>query len=143
MSNHDHKHKHKHEHEHEHKHNNTDFRAFMANVFSRHDHNATASIDSALMATAKKIHALKISLADLAITAAFQLIVILMSGSMALLNDTIHNFSNALTAVPLSIAFLLSQRQPTTRYTYGYKRTENVAKIFVMAMITLSAAIAA
>ncbi len=77
-------------------------------MFSPHSH------DAALTASAEGIRALKISLVGLAVTAAFQLVVVLVSGSVALLGDTIHNFSDALTAVPLGIAFLLSRRRPTT-----------------------------
>ena len=61
---------------------------------------------------------------------------------MALLGDTIHNFSDALTAVPLGIAFLLGRRRPTKRYTYGYGRSEDLAGIFIVTMIALSAALA-
>lgn len=57
---------------------------------------------------------LKISLGALAVTATFQVLVVVMSGSVALLGDTIHNFSGALTAVPLGIAFLVGRRRPTS-----------------------------
>jgi divalent metal cation (Fe/Co/Zn/Cd) transporter len=67
-----------------------------------------------------------------------QVLVILATGSVALLADTIHNFSDALTAVPLFIAFRLSGRPPTLRYTYGYRRAEDLAGVFVIAMITLA-----
>jgi len=118
-------------------------RGFIAGVFSPHSHDAAESIDSALTASAEGIRALKISLAGLAVTAAFQLVIVLISGSVALLGDTIHNFSDALTAVPLGIAFLLGRRRPTKRYTYGYGRSEDLAGIFVVAMIALSSAVAA
>ena len=61
---------------------------------------------------------------------------------MALLADTIHNFSDALTAVPLWIAFVLGRRAATKRYTYGYGRAEDLAGLFVIAMIALSAVVA-
>jgi cation diffusion facilitator family transporter len=70
-------------------------------------------------------------------------VVIAATGSVALLADTIHNFSDALTAVPLFIAFRLSRRPATRRYTYGYRRAEDLAGVFVIAMIALSAVIAA
>ena len=63
-----------------------------------------------------------ISLAVLALTAAIQAGVVVISGSVALLGDTFHNFADALTAVPLLIAFTLARREPTKRYTYGYGR---------------------
>jgi cation diffusion facilitator family transporter len=66
----------------------------------------------------------------------------MLSGSVALAADTIHNFSDALTAVPLWIAFVLGRRAATKRYTYGFGRVEDLAGLFVLAMITLSAVIA-
>ncbi|MGI9079512.1 MAG: cation diffusion facilitator family transporter [Acidimicrobiales bacterium] len=112
-------------------------------MFSPHSHDAAESIDTALTASAEGIRALKISLAALAITAAFQLVIVAASGSVALLGDTVHNFADALTAVPLGIAFMVGRRRPTKRYTYGYGRSEDLAGIFVVAMIALSSAVAA
>ena len=111
-------------------------------MFSPHSHDASESIDSALTASVEGIRALKISLVGLAVTAAFQFVIVIISGSVALLGDTIHNFSDALTAVPLGIAFLIGRRQPTKRYTYGYGRSEDLAGIFVVAMIAFSSAVA-
>jgi cation diffusion facilitator family transporter len=118
-------------------------RGLVAGVFSPHSHDATESIDTALTASSEGIRALKISLAALAFTAAFQGVIVVVSGSVALLGDTIHNFADALTAVPLGIAFLVGRRRPTKRYTYGYGRSEDLAGIFVVAMIALSSAVAA
>ena len=64
------------------------------------------------------------------------------TGSAALLADTIHNFSDALTAVPLWIAFAVGRKAATRRYTYGYGRAEDLAGLFIVAMITLSAILA-
>ena len=75
-------------------------------------------------------------------TAVAQLAVVLVTGSVALLADTIHNFSDALTAVPLWIAFALGRRAATRRYTYGYGRAEDLAGLFIVAMIALSAVVA-
>ena len=73
----------------------------------------------------------KISLVGLGVTAVLQLIVVLASGSVALLADTIHNFSDALTAIPLWIAFVIGRRATTRRYTHGYGRAEDLAGLFV------------
>ena len=132
-----------HDHGDGHDHGLRGIRGFMAGVFSPHSHDAADSIDSALTASAEGIRALKISLMGLAITAAIQVVIVIISGSVALLADTIHNFSDALTAVPLGIAFVLGRRQATKRYTYGYGRAEDLAGIFIVAMIALSAAVAA
>jgi cation diffusion facilitator family transporter len=67
---------------------------------------------------------------------------VLISGSVALLADTIHNFSDALTAVPLWIAFTLSKRVASRRYTYGFGRAEDIAGTVVVLMILTSALIA-
>jgi cation diffusion facilitator family transporter len=75
-------------------------------------------------------------------TALLQVVVVVLTGSVALLADTIHNFSDALTAVPLFIAFRLSRRPANRRYTYGYRRAEDLAGVFIVAMITLSAVVA-
>jgi len=71
-----------------------------------------------------------------------QLVVVLFSGSVALLGDTLHNFADALTALPLWLAFVLERRPPNRRYTYGYGRAEDLAGVFIVAMIALSAVVA-
>ena len=93
--------------------------------------------------SAAGIRAVKISLVVLGITAAAQVAVVVVSGSVALFADTVHNFSDALTAVPLWIAFAMSRRSATRRYTYGFGRVEDLAGLFVLAVIAISAAVAA
>ncbi len=83
------------------------------------------------------------SLAILAATAVVEAVVVGLSGSVALLGDTLHNFADALTAVPLLIAFRLAGRPANKRYTYGYGRAEDLGGLFVVTMITLSSALAA
>jgi cation diffusion facilitator family transporter len=83
-----------------------------------------------------------VSLAGLGVTAALQFAVVLASGSVALLADTVHNLSDALTALPLWMAFVVGRRPATRRYTYGYGRAEDLAGLFVVAMIALSAVVA-
>ena len=117
--------------------------AAVREVFAPHSHDASDSIDGALESSAAGIRAVKISLLALAATSIAQLVIVLISGSIALLADTIHNFSDALTAIPLWIAFALGRRAATRRYTYGFGRAEDLAGLFVIAMITLSAALAA
>lgn len=134
---------HGHEHEHEHDHDHpAGVRGLLAEIFSPHSHDATDSMDDALSSSASGIRAVKLSLAALGVTAAFQVAIVAISGSVALAADTIHNFSDALTAVPLWIAFSLGTRAATKRYTYGFGRAEDLAGLFVIAMIALSAAIA-
>lgn len=111
-------------------------------VFAPHSHDTADSIDDALEASSEGIRALKISLVVLMATAIAQLLVVIVTGSVALLADTVHNFSDALTAVPLWIAFVLVRRAPTKRFTYGLGRVEDVAGLFIVVMIALSALVA-
>jgi len=110
--------------------------------FSHIRDDASDSIDGEMESSAAGIRAVKISLLALGATSIAQLAIVVVSGSVALLADTIHNFSDALTAIPLWIAFALGTKAATRRYTYGYGRAEDLAGLFVIAMITLSAIIA-
>jgi cation diffusion facilitator family transporter len=133
------------EHHHDHQHGGehpTGLRAGLREIFAPHSHDASDSIDDALESSEIGIRAVKISLIALGSTAAFQVVILVMSGSIALAADTIHNFSDALTAIPLWIAFVLGRRAATRRYTYGYGRAEDLAGLFVILMIALSAIIA-
>lgn len=82
---------------------------------------------------------MKVSLVALLITAFFQVGVVAISGSVALLADTLHNFSDALTAIPLGLAFMLARRASNRRYTYGYGRAEDLAGVLIVLMIFGSA----
>lgn len=110
---------------------------------SGHSHDHTHRVDDALQHSAAGIRAVKVSLAVLGLTAGAQLVIVLVSGSVALLADTVHNVSDALTAVPLWIAFAVSRRAATTNYTYGFGRLEDLAGLFILAVIALSAVVAA
>lgn len=111
-------------------------------IFAPHSHDAADSVDDTLESTAAGIRTVKISLLVLGLTALIQIVIVVMSGSVALAADTIHNFADALTAVPLWIAFALGAEPATRRYTYGFGRVEDLAGSFVVAMITMSAIIA-
>jgi cation diffusion facilitator family transporter len=141
MSGHTHDHPHGHDHRHGHDHP-TGLRGALREIFAPHSHDAADSVDDALESSAIGIRAVKISLVALGVTALLQVLIVIASGSVALAADTIHNFSDALTAVPLWIAFALARCAPSMRYTYGYGRAEDLAGLFVVAMITLSAIIA-
>ena len=114
----------------------------LRSVLRPHSHDAADSIDPALEGSAAGIRALKISLIVLLLTAIAQLAVVLVSGSAALLADTVHNAADALTAVPLWVAFAIGRRARTRRYTYGYGRAEDLAGLFIVAVIALSAVVA-
>ena len=136
---HDHGQTHGHTHDHDHP---TGLRGWLHEAFVPHSHDAADSIDDALEASGQGIRAVKVSLVVLGLTALAQLGIVAISGSVALLADTIHNFSDAMTAVPLWIAFVLGRRAATARYTYGYGRAEDLAGLFIVAMIALSAVVA-
>ncbi len=106
-----------------------------------HSHTHTA-IDDVALTTQRGIWAIKWSFVILAATASFQLVISLASGSIALLADTIHNISDAATAIPLWIAFSLANLKPSKRFTYGYGRVEDLAGVAVVLTILVSAIVA-
>ncbi len=101
------------------------------------------SIDDALVASISGIRALKISLVVLGATALVQLAVTAMTGSVALFADSVHNLSDALTALPLWVAFRMAQRPPSLRFTHGLGRVEDLAGLFILVVIAASAVLAA
>lgn len=105
---------------------------------SKHSH-AHGTVDPSLITSRKGLRCLKWSFAILSMTAIFQVVVVLYTGSVALLADTIHNVGDALTAVPLGIAFALARLKPSRRFTYGLGRFEDFAGIFIVAIILFSA----
>jgi cation diffusion facilitator family transporter len=117
-------------------------RARLLHAVRPHSHDPSDSVDAALEANTDGIRAVRTSLVILLATSAVQAAVVLLSGSIALLADTIHNLSDALTALPLWLAFHLARRPPTRRYTYGLGRVEDLAGLAVVAMIGLSAVVA-
>jgi divalent metal cation (Fe/Co/Zn/Cd) transporter len=100
-------------------------------------------VDAAIEASAAGMRALWISLGILGATALIQAVVAAQSGSVALLGDTLHNAFDALTAIPLGVAFIVGRRQPNRRYTYGYGRAEDLAGVAIVAVIAASSALAA
>ncbi len=114
----------------------------LSHLITPHSHDSTEKVDSALETSREGMRALWISLAVLGGTAIVQAVVVALSGSVALLGDTLHNVADALTAVPLGLAFVLGRRPPTRRYTYGFGRAEDVAGIVIVAVIAASSALA-
>lgn len=136
------KHTHTHDEEHSHNESGNKFIAAIMHFFKPHSHDATDKIDNALEGSKEGIKTLKISFFILGITALLQVIIVLISGSVALLADTVHNFADATTAIPLWIAFSLGRRAATQKYTYGFGRAEDLAGVFIILMIAASAAFA-
>jgi cation diffusion facilitator family transporter len=127
--------------DHEHHEHASGLRGVLRAVLHPHSHGAPTT-DRALESTSEGIRAVFVSLAGLALTAGIELLVSLLTGSVALLADTVHNFADALTAVPLALAFRMGRRPPTRRYTYGFGRAEDLAGISIVGFMAASTAIA-
>ncbi len=131
-----------HDHDHRYAHRRLGWLVEMVPFLHGHSH-GEAHVDRAMETSARGIWALKVSLVGLGATALFQSIIVLLSGSVGLLADSIHNVTDAFTAVPLWIAFVLSRRPASRSYTYGYGRVEDLAGALIVLMIFLSGLLAA
>jgi Co/Zn/Cd efflux system component len=143
---HDHDHGSTHAHEHDHDHGHSDDHRHHENEHDHgrdyghphhgHDHrdahgHSHGLIDRSILRSRDGVRTVTISLAILGLTATIQAVIFFTSGSVALLADLIHNVGDALTAVPLGIAFLLRSY-----------RGEKFAGLFVVAAIFISACVA-
>ncbi|MFJ5637312.1 cation diffusion facilitator family transporter [Streptomyces goshikiensis] len=115
----------------------------LAHRLRPHGHEPSDKVDTAMETSREGMRTLWLSLLVLGLTTAVQAVITALSGSVALLGDTIHNATDALTAVPLGIAFLLGRRAADRRYTYGYGRAEDLAGLLIVAAIAASAAVTA
>lgn len=139
-----HHHEH-HDQDHEHGHEHGPAQGWAARIghaighlVTPHSHDTADKIDAAMEASREGLHVLWLSLAVLASTAAAQVGVVIWTHSVALLGDSLHNLADALTAVPLGVAFLIGRRAATRRYTYGYGRAEDLAGILIVLLIAAS-----
>ena len=123
----DHGHDHPHDHGHDH--------------LPGHGH-THGIVDPSITTSDRGLWAIKWSFVGLAATAMLQLFVVFISGSVALLADTIHNFGDAATAIPLAIAFWFARKKPSERFTFGYGRVEDLAGVAIVLTILASAIIA-
>jgi cation diffusion facilitator family transporter len=124
---------------HEHRHG---FWSRLENLVAPHSHDAAEKVDSALESSREGLRALWLSLAGLGVTALLQAVVWIWSGSVALLGDTLHNVADALTALPLAVAFVVGRRPANRRYTYGYGRAEDLAGVLIVLVIAVSGIVA-
>ena len=122
-----HTHPHDHEREQDHAHDHGDGHE---HVHAGHGHSHGLVHDS-IKRSREGIRAVVLSFAVLGVAAFTQTLIVALSGSIALLADLIHNFGDALTAVPLGTAFLLRS-----------ERAERGAGLFVVAAIFISACVA-
>lgn len=109
-----------------------------AHTHSAHHVRLHGAIDPAQLTTQRGLRAITWSFLGLLATALLQAGVVVVSGSMALLADTIHNVGDAATAIPLWIAFALARKKPTKRFSYGYGRAEDLAGVVVTLVILAS-----
>lgn len=103
------------------------------------EHEHTHGIIDPSLTSGKGLWAVKWSSIVLFLGALFQLVIVFLSGSVSLLSDTIHNFEDAATAIPLGAAFIMGRRKPTKRFTYGYGRVEDIAGIIIIVFMFTSA----
>ncbi len=107
------------------------------------DHGHTHGvIDPTIATTDRGIWAIKWSFVGLMATALFQVVVVMLSGSVGLLADTIHNFGDASTAIPLWIAFMFARMKPSKKFPFGYGRVEDLAGVLIVLTILFSAIVA-
>jgi cation diffusion facilitator family transporter len=83
--------------------------------------------------------AVAVSAVGLALTGLIELAIALVSGSVALLGDALHNLSDVSTSALVFVGFRASRKIPTERYPYGYERAEDLAGIGVALVIWGSA----
>jgi cation diffusion facilitator family transporter len=134
MAHHHHHHRGEHDHGHDHDH-------FGHGHASGHGH-THGVVDPSITTTTEGLWALKWSFVLLMATALLQVAVVFVSGSVALLADTIHNFGDAATAIPLGIAFLFARKRANKRFTFGYGRVEDLAGVTIVFTILFSALVA-
>jgi cation diffusion facilitator family transporter len=113
-----------------------------AHAHGGHHGHTHGVVDPSIAATDRGLWAVKWSFMILGITAALQMVVVVVSGSVALLADTIHNIGDATTAIPLWIAFVLARRKPSSTFSYGLGRVEDLAGLAIVAIILFSALVA-
>jgi len=141
---HDHDHPHPHDHSHDHDHHGSGLWGWIAAIFHWHGHShgpSDLATDQAFVTHSEGIRTVWLALTALGITTILQIIIVLWSGSVALLADTLHNVGDTLNSIPLLIAFYLARRQATRRYTYGFAKAEDVAGILIVLSIAVSAGI--
>ncbi|HLK78697.1 MAG TPA: cation diffusion facilitator family transporter [Streptosporangiaceae bacterium] len=87
-------------------------------------------------------HAVTVSAIGLGVTGLVELLLAVVTGSVGLLGDAIHNLSDVSTSAVVFLGFRLSRRPPTERYPYGLERAEDLAGIGIAVVIWVSAAFA-
>ena len=113
--------------------------SWLHRITGHSHHHSTVEVDVAMEQDVRGLRALKVSLAGLFATSILQFSIVALSGSVALLSDALHNLADAMTSIPLWIAFSLIRRGATSRFTYGYGKAEDVAGVIVLTVVFISA----
>lgn len=129
---------HGHGHGHGHRHG---WKGWLRELVGPHAHDHTDVAQTAAEASGAGIRAAWVGMAGMTATALLQLLIVAVSGSIALLADTLHNAGHAVTTIPLIIAFKVGRRAPTRRYPYGYRRAEDLVGVLIAGVVALSAAL--
>ena len=137
-------HEHGHDHDHDHDHDHAPAQGVLSklrHLVVPHSHDHSESIQSADESSEEGIRAAWIGLGGMMATAVAQVVIVALSGSIALLADTIHNLGHAATTIPLIVAFRMGRWRATKRYTYGFRRAEDLVGLFIGLIILASVAI--
>jgi cation diffusion facilitator family transporter len=94
-----------------------------------------------LLDTQRGLWVIKITFVALVATAVVEGVITYMTGSAALLADSIHGFSNALGTIPLWVALAWGRKKPNREYSYGYHRAEDLAGVLIVLFIAISAVV--
>lgn len=137
---------HRHDPEHPHDHDDHEHKGgpwgWLTALFHMHDHghdHSALATDRSFLDNQEGIRTVWLALGLLLLTTVLQVGIFWLSSSVALLADTAHNLVDALNSIPLLIAFYLARRPPTRRYNYGFGKAEDVAGIFIVLSIAVSA----
>ncbi len=131
-------------HHNDHHHESKGLWGWISTIFHLHGHShqhAELATEQAFIDNSEGIRTVWLALIALTITSVIQILIVLWSSSVALLADTVHNIGDGLNSIPLLIAFYLARRVATRRYTYGFGRAEDVAGIFIVLSIAISAGV--
>lgn len=101
-----------------------------------------STMDAELATHSAAVRAIWVSVAGLGLTAAFQLAIVAISGSAGLFADALHNVGDVAGTAALWIGFRLSRRPASDRFTYGWRRAEDLAGLFIVLAIVVSAVLA-
>jgi cation diffusion facilitator family transporter len=138
----DHKHDDHQHHDHDNHEHGTGPWGWLTAIFHSHDHahdHSALATEQSFLDNQEGIRTVWLALGLLLLTTVLQTVIFWLSGSVALLADTAHNLVDALNSLPLLIAFYLARRPPTRRYNYGFGKAEDVAGIFIVLSIAVSA----